>query len=302
MTHGSVFSCIGGFDLAAQWVGWENAFHCEIDPFGKQVLKYYWPKAESFGDIKKSDFTKYANKIDVFTGGFPCQPWSTCGDQLGENDERHLFPEMFRAIKEIKPRWIVAENVYGLTQPKFRETLENICSSLENEGYSVQPVILPASSVKAPHQRYRLWIIAHSDSLPGSNFRFGKDRCQESKSESLEKQRERFWNEFNGVIEKTVVTHTESERFQERNAEQAQYGTHATIERYGRLLQWQNFPTQSPVRDGDDGLSLGLVGITFPRWCKEAIKAGGNAIVPVLAHEIFKTIEQYEKQSSSLNQ
>jgi DNA (cytosine-5)-methyltransferase 1 len=115
MKHGSLFSGIGGFDLAAEWMGWENIFHCEWNPFGQKVLKYYWPNAESFNDITKTDFTKYANRIDVLSGGFPCQPYSVAGKQKGKEDERHLWPEMRRAIMEISPRFIVGENVRGLT-------------------------------------------------------------------------------------------------------------------------------------------------------------------------------------------
>jgi len=114
MTHGSLFSGIGGFDLAAEWMGWENKFHCEWNEFGQKVLHHYWPNAEQFTDIKKSNFTKYANRIDILTGGFPCQPYSSAGKRLGKEDDRHLWPEMLRAIKEIQPRWIVGENVYGL--------------------------------------------------------------------------------------------------------------------------------------------------------------------------------------------
>ena len=90
MTHGSLFSGIGGFDLAAEWMGWENKFHCEWNEFGQRVLKHYWPQAELFTDITKSDFTKYANKIDVLTGGFPCQPYSMAGKRLGKGVTRPI--------------------------------------------------------------------------------------------------------------------------------------------------------------------------------------------------------------------
>jgi hypothetical protein len=114
MTHASLFSGIGGFDLAAEWAGWENVFHCEWNPFGQRVLKHHFPNSISYHDIKKTDFTIHANKIDILTGGFPCQPYSSAGKRLGKADERHLFPEMLRCIKEVKPRWIIGENVRGL--------------------------------------------------------------------------------------------------------------------------------------------------------------------------------------------
>jgi DNA (cytosine-5)-methyltransferase 1 len=99
MTHGSLFSGIGGFDLAAEWMGWENIFHCEWNPFGQKVLKHYWPKSISYNDITQTDFSIHRGKIDILTGGFPCQPYSTAGKRLGKADERHLFPEMLRCIK-----------------------------------------------------------------------------------------------------------------------------------------------------------------------------------------------------------
>ena len=114
MTHGSLFSGIGGFDLAAHWMGWDNIFHCEWNPFGQKVLKHHFPNSISYNDITKTDFSIHRGNIDILTGGFPCQPYSSAGKQLGKADERHLFPEMLRAIKEVKPRYIVGENVRGL--------------------------------------------------------------------------------------------------------------------------------------------------------------------------------------------
>jgi DNA-cytosine methyltransferase len=114
MTHGSLFSGIGGFDLAAEWMGWDNVFHCEWNPFGQKVLKHHFPNSISYNDITKTDFSIHAGKIDILTGGFPCQPYSSAGKRLGKADERHLFPEMLRCIKEVKPRYIVGENVRGL--------------------------------------------------------------------------------------------------------------------------------------------------------------------------------------------
>jgi hypothetical protein len=114
MNHASLFSGIGGFDLAAEWVGWNNVFHCEWNPFGQKILKHHFPKSISYNDITKTDFTIHRGEIDILTGGFPCQPYSTAGLRKGKADERHLFPEMLRAIKEIKPKWVIGENVRGL--------------------------------------------------------------------------------------------------------------------------------------------------------------------------------------------
>jgi DNA (cytosine-5)-methyltransferase 1 len=167
MTHGSLFSGIGGFDLAAEWMGWENKFHCEWNPFGQRVLKHYWPNSESFTDITKTDFTKYANKIDILSGGFPCQPYSSAGKRLGKDDERHLWPEMLRAIREISPSFVVGENVRGLTNWNGGLVFEEVCAELESYGYQVAPVIIPACGVGAPHRRERVWFVAYSHSNAG---------------------------------------------------------------------------------------------------------------------------------------
>lgn len=164
MRHGSLFSGIGGFDLAAQWMDWENVFHCEIDPFCQRILRYYWPQAKTFTDIKTSTFTEYAGKIDILTGGFPCQPYSQSGKRLGKADERHLWPEMLRSIQEISPRWIVGENVRGIINWNRGVVFNEVQTDLEAAGYEVLPFLLPAYSVNADHERYRIFFVAHSKS------------------------------------------------------------------------------------------------------------------------------------------
>ena len=188
MTHASLFSGIGGPEVAAAMLGWSNAFHCEINPFGRQVLEYWFPDSVSYEDITKTDFKEWRGKIDVLTGGFPCQPFSYAGKRGGREDERYLWPEMLRAIDEIRPTWVVGENVAGLATmvegwvltdmgcsgSLFDEgddvhgyvltqtfTIERICQDLERLGYTVQPVLIPAAAVGAPHRRDRIFILAH---------------------------------------------------------------------------------------------------------------------------------------------
>ena len=108
MNHGSLFSGIGGFDLAAEWMGWNNTFHCEWMPFPRKVLNHYWPNSISYEDITKTDFSIHRGTIDILTGGFPCQPYSHAGKRLGKNDERHLFPHMLRVISEVKPTYVLS--------------------------------------------------------------------------------------------------------------------------------------------------------------------------------------------------
>jgi DNA (cytosine-5)-methyltransferase 1 len=252
MTHGSLFSGIGGFDLAAEWMGWENKFHCEWNEFGQRVLNYYWPDAELFTDITKSDFKKYANQIDVLTGGFPCQPYSKAGKRRGKEDERHLWPEMLRVIREIKPRYVVGENVRGLITWNAGLVFDEVCADLENLGYQIAPFIIPASAVNAPHQRERIWFVAYSDSD-------GFNQCNSEHEKYAGQRRINAFNDINPPYE-----------------------------------QWKNFPTQSALCGGDDGLPTELDGITFSKWRTESIKAYGNAIVPQVVYQIFKAIEQYE--------
>lgn len=188
ITHASVFSGIGGPEIAATMLGWENVFHCEINPFGKAVLDYWYPNSKSYEDITKTDFTEWRGKVDVLTGGFPCQPFSYAGRRRGAEDDRYLWPSMYLAIDEIQPTWVVAENVAGILtmveqgevskvagtatlfdafddlrgRYELRETftLQRICTDLESHGYAVQPVLVPACAVGAPHRRDRVFIVA----------------------------------------------------------------------------------------------------------------------------------------------
>lgn len=187
MTHASLFSGIGGFDYAAALLGWINIFDCEIDAFCRKVLEYHFPNSVHYGDITKQIFKEWRGKIDVLSGGFPCQPFSLAGQRKGADDNRYLWPEMLRVIREILPRWVVGENVAGLltmVQPgaevevggqtslfgeDYRKrvlhrqeyVIETICRDLEREGYAVQPLLIPACAVGAPHRRDRIWFIAH---------------------------------------------------------------------------------------------------------------------------------------------
>jgi len=318
MTHGSLFSGIGGFDLAAEWMGWENKFHCEWNEFGQKVLKHYWPNAESFHDITKTDFTNYANRIDILTGGFPCQPYSLAGKRKGKDDERHLWPEMLRCIGEVKPRWVIGENVLGLVNWNGGLVFHEVQADLEAQGYEVFPYVLPAVSVNAPHRRDRVWFVAfNTKSDRGSKV--GKI-CKRQNNEPI------------GICKKDfVVAHSNNNGFNQcdcgNEIKSSQRGVNAFCdinesngngdvtdtngiglrgEKY-RLGEskfinknepgnyWQTFPTVSPICDGDDGISDRLDSITFSKWRKESIKAGGNAIVPQVAFQIFKTIKQFEQ-------
>ena len=215
MTHASLFSGIGGPEVAAAMLGWENLFHCEINPFGRKVLEYWFPNSVSYEDITKTSFKEWRGKVDVLTGGFPCQPFSYAGKRGGAEDARYLWPEMLRAIDEIRPSWVVGENVAGLATMvegwlptevgrgsslfeaganihdwvvEQTYTVERIAGELEGLGYSVQPVLVPAAACGAPHRRDRIFILAFDadadrrDDVRGSGEDEGKggeERVQE---------------------------------------------------------------------------------------------------------------------------
>jgi DNA (cytosine-5)-methyltransferase 1 len=288
MTHGSLFSGIGGFDLAAQWMGWENVFHCEWNEFGKRVLKYYWPNAISYSDITKTDFTIHRGTINVLTGGFPCQPYSQAGLRLGDEDDRHLWPEMLRAIREIQPRWVVGENVRGLINWNGGLVFDEVQTDLEAEGYEVQPFLLPAAGVNAPHERYRIWFIAYSD-------RFGRKggRSDGNGKKKTTKERTDIQFQVDRPREEWITPDTRS-----AGRKECHTPCFSDKKRYAPkfpLTNWTEWPTVSPVCHGNNGIPSGLDGITLPKWRSESIKAGGNAIVPQEALQIFKAIEQYQQ-------
>lgn len=321
MTHGSLFSGVGGFDLAAEWMGWENLFHCEINEWCQKVLRFHFPKSIQYDDITRTDFTPWRGKVDVLTGGFPCQPFSTAGKRRGAEDDRYLWPEMLRAIREIQPAWVIGENVAGITsmvQPgseitvesqaslfetSDKETLleqeyviETVCRDLEREGYSVQPILIPACGVGAPHRRDRVWFIAsyRSDARVEGLRQGREDKIHgfEFTSQTRDKIR-RLITDTSGLRSQRFLYDKEDDKKQ-RSTENRLFKKYACRDWDGRgSIQWKSFPTQSPVCRGNDGLPFNVDNLTIPygKWRKESIKAYGNAIVPQVAFEIFKAIE-----------
>lgn len=289
MNHGSLFSGIGGFDLAAEWMGWNNVFHCEINEFSQRVLKHHFPKSISYADIKTTDFSIHRGKIDIITGGFPCQPYSQAGKRRGKDDPRHLFPEMLRAIQEIQPSYVVGENVRGITNWNGGLVFDEVQADLEAEGYEVLPFLLPACGINAPHRRDRIWFIAHSDGAGKRNNTGGIGGTTEETRRNSEGN---VSGEFSGD---GIIANSESFRAGRLRNESKSEGTQDGNELFGvgsRLhIGWEGFPTVPPVCRGDDGFPFRLDGTTFPKWRSETIKAYGNAIVPGVALQIFKAIE-----------
>jgi len=173
----SLFSGIGGIDLGLEATGYyKTALFSEIDPFCQKILKKHWPNVPIIPDVR--DINGKEIETDVLVGGFPCQPFSVAGKRKGKEDERHLWPEMFRIIKEARPPIVIGENVPGIINTQM--ALGQCVSDLESEGYKVQPVVLPACSVNAPHRRYRVFIIAMVDT---DNLRFPQHSGEEKEKQ-----------------------------------------------------------------------------------------------------------------------
>lgn len=319
MTHASLFSGIGGAEVAAAWMGWRNVFHCEIQEFPRKVLDFWFPNAESYEDITKTDFTKWGGKIDVLTGGFPCQPFSLAGRRKGEKDNRYLWQEMHRAIKEIHPTWVIGENVAGITtmvessettymghtpdlfeardlyRTESRFTLDRICQDIEDAGYEVQPLLIPACSVGAPHRRDRIWIVAHrTDAGIEAMLQGGQDgvlpdgTTADTIGKGLQGQHHHHDEKAQGAVHPMG-----------RDAARL----HNPIER-GANRGFEGFPTTEPtIRRGDDGLPFRMddLSVSFGKWRQESIKAYGNAWVPQVAYEIFRAIETIQNQQENEN-
>ncbi len=288
LNHGSLFSGIGGFDLAAEWVGWNNVFHCEINDFCRKILKYYWKNSFSYEDIKQTDFSIHRGQIDVLTGGFPCQPFSLAGKRAGSNDERYLWNEMLRAIREIQPNYIVAENVPGLINWNRGLVFEQICASLEHEGYEVQSLVLPACGKNAPHKRDRVWIVAHANRNAGCRTALNYDSAKQKIQKWAEMEQSGTANNLRQNVANTSLFRRQQIQ-QEVKPERAE---RTLLNSFNEPSYWAKFPIEEPIYTGNDGVSDRLDGITIPKWLTESVGAAGNAIVPQVALSIFNVINK----------
>ena len=346
LTHASLFSGIGGAELAASWLGWTNVFHCEIQEFQRKVLEYWFPNSISYEDITKTDFKEWRGQIDVLTGGFPCQPFSVAGKRKGAEDNRYLWAEMLRAIRQIQPTWVVGENVNGIlsmvqpgketkmgrTDDLFDEnfiyrkeqkfTIEVICEDLERAGYSVQPIVIPACAVGAPHRRDRVWIVAKLTTDTDCRRCAGRG-SQTCKREKTSKRASLFSNIERPCGEQDVansanarsesVQQGRKDRISEFGVVAHAKGARSAQELFGKQEQIQSdrqncridksdfrcFPTQSPICNRNDVLPFRMADLTisFPKWRSKSIEALGNAWVPQVAFEIFKAINEIQKKS-----
>ncbi len=165
LSHFSLFTGIGGIDLAAEWAGFETVGMCEIDDYCRKVLDKHWPDVPKWRDIFEltgEEILDKCGRIDLLSGGFPCQPFSAAGKRKGQADERYLWPEMLRIIREVKPQWVLGENVRGIFSIDAGRTFGRILADLAESGYRVGWLCYGAGDVGAPHKRERVFIVAYA--------------------------------------------------------------------------------------------------------------------------------------------
>lgn len=297
MTHGSLFSGIGGFDLAAQRVGWKNIFQVEIEEKACKILQKHFPDTQRYADIKDFDSRQYAGRIDIISGGFPCQPFSAAGKRKGSADDRAIWFEMFRVVSEIRPRWVVAENVSGLLTIEQGMAFERVCTDLESEGYTVQSFIIPACAVGAPHRRNRVWIVAHQNTNSGADGRIATERRQEqhrhtgatdeirtspntnNRRQTEQEQQTARCEQYNCTSPNTVGGRLQESR--RRQLLNTKHNIQHNVQPFWRRT-W--FEVATELCRVDDGLPGRL----------DRLKHLGNAIVPQVAEVIFSAINEYE--------
>lgn len=322
MVHYDLFAGIGGFSLALEEVFYDEQIKhifCEWEKFPTAVLKQHWPDGEYFGDIKDliahtqrqrlegsgEETTGHGGQFStelrdkeqiILTGGFPCQPFSHAGRRQGTADDRYQWPNMFEVIRNVRPQWVVAENVRGLVSWNEGMVLEQVCSDLESEGYEVQPIIIPAIAVNAPHRRDRVWIVAHAkDERPVTEM--GLER--ESQPEATEQRStDRDATDTEGIGNRGITS--EERGAEERVMEPSErQGREVRSEGEGRLgvnwdQDWREVAFATCLPSMDDGLPRVMDGatISYAKWRNDSIKAYGNAIVPEVAEQIFKAMRE----------
>ena len=276
-----LFSGIGGFSYGLEKTGFKTVAFCEVDKYCKLVLQKHWKGVKIYNDVK--EITKERLEADgveapdIITGGFPCQPFSVAGKQKGTSDDRYLWPEMFRIIKEFKPRWVIGENVKGITNIQDGMVFETVCTDLEGEGYEVRAFNIPAAGVGAPHRRERIWIVGHSKHDGSSTSKI-----------------ERGDNEINAGTQKGSNSSSEFKRTSgSRNNEDV-----ANAGAGRRALQKTEIPTRGNGTEHQSWWQsepdVGRVAHGVPGRVHR-LKALGNSIVPKIAEEIGKAIMRSER-------
>jgi len=275
-----LFSGIGGFSLGLESTGFfETIAFVEKDKFCQKVLKKNFNNIPIEEDIRNVKGDRYA--ADVITGGFPCQPFSIAGKRKGTDDDRYLWDETIRVIRECKPRWFIGENVEGIINIQEGMVLRQVQSDLEEEGFEVQCIIIPASGIGAWHQRKRVWILAYSN----NNGSYRSQRNETKQSSNEQKDRLSFRDDKD-------VPNTNNKRLQGFNSEQLtskqKLGFTSNKNNERRKTWWQ---TQSEFCGVPNGVSYEL-----DKDRANRIKSLGNSIVPLIARQLGLAIMKAEQE------
>ena len=312
LTHLSLFSGIGGLDLAAEMAGIETVGQCEWADFQTKVLEKHWPDVPKWRDIRQLNEDNFYEKtgrrtVDVISGGFPCQPFSVAGERRGKGDDRYLWPEMLRVIREISPLWVIGENVPGI----INMALDTVLSDLEGEGYEAQAFIIPACGVDAPHRRDRVAILAYAINggsalrrhreladAEGTGSAGQDDRRGSAKPEQWERRADkprtdRMADGLRAGVHKTD-SDTDRAKLQGRcehkilrgGALQAQSGRISGVH-----SPWENWDDESGIPRISDGVSNRV----------DRIESLGNAVVPQQFYIFFKLIADIEHSKEADN-
>lgn len=283
LTHLSLFSGIGGLDLAAEWAGFETVGQCEWADFPTKILEKHWPDVPRWRDIHDLTGEDFRTRtglrtVDVISGGFPCQPFSVAGKQKGKDDERYLFPEMLRVIADLKPRFVVGENVPGI----LRIAAADVVQSLEREGYECVLFDFEAAAVGAHHRRERIAFVAHAHSQ-------GLQRREQfgTYTDCITRRKERApWT----TSECGTVFNAECKRLEECNGERVgqseEYAQPESADRKNVRRRGNGCGTKWPAEP-----DVGRVAHGVPNRV-DRIKALGNAVVPAQFYPIFRAIAE----------
>ena len=280
LQHLDLFSGIGGFSLGLEATGgFETKAFCDIEKYPRQVLQKHWPHVKQYEDIKELNYERLKadgiDSIDIITGGYPCQPFSIAGRKKGEEDPRHLWPEYFRLVKELRPTWVIGENVSG----HIKLGLDTVISDLESEDYAVRPFSISASSIGANHQRERVWIVANSRRPRGPRAELrGENENETGKENANQFERSSSTSEVD-------VANTNDERlqrqWQSRNQFTSRFNSSRESSEEGQGTVGQGWWESEP--------NMGRVAHGIPKRV-DRLKSLGNSLIPQIPYYIGSVI------------
>ena len=286
-THIDLFSGIGGFALACRWAGIETIAFCEIEKYAQRVLRKNFPGIRIFEDVRQFPATEFREPF-LLTGGYPCQPFSQAGKRRGAEDDRHLWPSMFGIIRTSRPNWILAENVAG----HVTLGLDEVLADLESEDYAVQPIIVPACAVDAPHRRDRVWILGNAKRDSGNAsreiaFTDSDGRLRELAIKKIQTRRNAFANGGNAFADSNIkrLEGQTSKRIQKAERREDKFcDEFSSRDCRGGARFWSAEPNVGRVAHG------------IPRRV-DRLRGLGNAIVPQVAYEIIKAMIEADESA-----